>query len=52
MYKKETKKRSEYYNYYSAKTWGSAAPMTFASIRLPLGIEATVDIVEDFIARS
>ena len=28
-------KRSEYYNYYSAKTWGSAAPMTFASIRLP-----------------
>ena len=44
-------KRSEYYNYYSAKTWGSAASYDLCINSSALGIEATVDIVEDFIAQ-
>lgn len=44
-------KRSEYYNYYSAKTWGSAASYDLCINSSALGIEATVHIVEDFIAQ-
>lgn len=44
-------KRSEYYNYYSAKTWGSAASYDLCINSSALGIKATVDIVEDFIAQ-
>ena len=44
-------KRSEYYNYYSAKTWGSAESYDLCINSSALGIEATIDVIENFISQ-
>ncbi len=44
-------KRSEYYNYYSAKKWGSAESYDLCINTSALGMESTIDVVEDFILR-
>lgn len=49
MMEKADKKRSEYYNYYSYKTWGAAATYHLCIDSSSLGIDGTVDFVETFI---
>ncbi len=44
-------KRASYYNYYSAKTWGAASSYDFCINSSALGIDATTDIIEDFISQ-
>ena len=46
---KADKKRSEYYNYYSYKTWGAAATYHLCIDSSVLGIEKTIDFIEDFV---
>ena len=43
-------RRSEYYNYYSYKTWGAAATYHLCIDSSSLGIEETVRFVEEFVA--
>lgn len=45
------KKRSEYYNYYSYKTWGAAATYHLCIDSSILGIEDTILFVEEFAKR-
>ena len=45
------KKRSEYYNYYSYKTWGAAATYHLCIDSSALGIEGTVRFIEEFVVR-
>ena len=49
MMSKADKKRSEYYNYYSYKTWGAAATYHLCIDSSVLGIEKTIDFVEEFV---
>mgnify|MGYP000792317532 FL=1 len=49
MMNKADKKRSEYYNYYSYKTWGAAATYHLCIDSSVLGIEKTIDFIEDFV---
>ena len=51
MMAKADKKRSEYYNYYSYKTWGAAASYHLCVDSSVLGIEGTVDFVEEFVRK-
>lgn len=51
MMTKADKKRSEYYNYYSYKTWGAAASYHLCIDSSILGIDATVDFVEQFVRK-
>ncbi|MCP3894695.1 MAG: cytidylate kinase-like family protein [Bacteroides sp.] len=51
MMNKSDKKRSEYYNYYSYKTWGSASTYHLCVDSSALGIEATVLFIEEFVAK-
>ena len=51
MIEKADKKRSEYYNYYSNKTWGAAATYHLCIDSSALGIEATTDFIETFIRK-
>lgn len=51
MMEKADKKRSDYYNYYSYKTWGAAASYHLCIDSSVLGIEGTVDFVEEFIRK-
>ncbi len=44
-------KRSAYYNYYSSKTWGSAESYDLCINSSVLGIDATAEVIEDFITR-
>ena len=46
---KADKKRSEYYNYYSYKIWGAAATYHLCIDSSVLGIEKTIDFIEDFV---
>lgn len=46
---KADKKRSEYYNYYSFKTWGAAETYHLCIDSSVLGIERTVDFLEEFV---
>lgn len=48
---KADKRRSEYYNYYSYKTWGEAATYHLCINSSSLGVEETVRFVEDFVVR-
>lgn len=50
MMNKADKRRSEYYNYYSFKTWGAAATYHLCMDSSVLGIERTVDFIEEFVA--
>lgn len=49
MMNKADKKRSEYYNYYSYKTWGVAATYHLCIDSSALGIEKTIDFIEEFV---
>ena len=49
MIEKADKKRSEYYNYYSYKTWGAAATYHLCIDSSALGIEKTTDFIEQFV---
>ena len=51
MMEKADKKRSEYYNYYSYKTWGAAATYHLCINSSALGVEETVKFIEEFIAK-
>ncbi len=46
---KTDKKRSEYYNYYSYKTWGAASTYHLCIDSSLLGLDATVDFIENFV---
>lgn len=46
---KVDKKRSEYYNYYSYKTWGAAATYHLCIDSSVLGIDETVVFLENFV---
>ena len=48
---KADKKRSEYYNYYSYKTWGAAATYHLCIDSSVLGIDETVRFIEEFIVK-
>lgn len=45
---KADKRRSEYYNYYSYKTWGAAATYHLCIDSSVMGIEDTVQFIEEF----
>ncbi len=49
MMNRADKKRSEYYNYYSYKTWGAAATYHLCIDSSALGIERTIDFIEAFV---
>ena len=49
MMNRADKKRSEYYNYYSYKTWGAAATYHLCIDSSALGIERTIDFIEVFV---
>ncbi len=51
MIEKADKKRSEYYNYYSFKTWGAAATYHLCIDSSSLGIDGTVQFVEEFVMK-
>lgn len=51
MIEKADKKRAEYYNYYSYKTWGAASTYHLCIDSSALGIEGTVRFIEEFVAR-
>ncbi len=51
LMEKADKKRSEYYNYYSYKTWGAAATYHLCIDSSVLGIEGTVEFVEEFVRK-
>lgn len=49
MISKADKVRSEYYNYYSYKTWGAAATYHLCIDSSALGVDKTVDFIEEFV---
>ncbi len=51
MIEKADKRRSEYYNYYSYKTWGAAATYHLCVDSSSLGSEETVRFVEEFVVK-
>ena len=51
MIEKADKRRSEYYNYYSYKTWGAAATYHLCIDSSSLGIEETVRFIEEFVVK-
>ena len=51
MIEKADKRRSEYYNYYSYKTWGAAATYHLCVDSSSLGIEETVRFIEEFVVK-
>ncbi|MDR1003889.1 MAG: cytidylate kinase-like family protein [Prevotellaceae bacterium] len=46
---KADKKRAEYYNYYSFKTWGAAATYHLCVDTSVLGIDRAIDFIESYI---
>lgn len=51
MMGKADKRRSEYYNYYSYKTWGAAATYHLCIDSSVLGVDGTVDFIEEFVRK-
>lgn len=51
MMNKADKKRSEYYNYYSYKTWGAAGTYHLCVDSSVLGIDETVVFVQEFVRK-
>ena len=45
------KKRSEYYNYYSYKTWGAASTYHLCIDSSVLGVDDTISFIEEFVKR-
>lgn len=52
MMDKADKSRAEFYNYYSNKTWGSAASYHLCIDSSVMGIDKTVDFIIDFIKKT
>jgi hypothetical protein len=52
MMEKCDRKRSSYYNYYSYKTWGAAASYHLCIDSSLLGIDGTVDFIEEFVRKT
>ena len=48
---KADKRRAEYYNYYSYKTWGAAATYHLCIDSSVLGIDETVSYIEEFVRK-
>lgn len=48
---KADKKRSEYYNYYSCKTWGAADTYHLCINSSALGVDETVSFIEEFVVK-
>lgn len=46
------KKRSDYYNYYSYKTWGAASSYHLCIDSSLMGIEGTTDFIESFVRKT
>lgn len=51
MLEKADKKRSEYYNYYSFKTWGAAETYHLCIDSSSLGIEETVEFIKEYVVK-
>ena len=51
MMEKADKRRSEYYNYYSYKTWGAAATYHLCIDSSVLGVDETVHFIEEFVVK-
>ncbi|EJX06063.1 cytidylate kinase [gut metagenome] len=51
MIEKADKRRSEYYNYYSYKTWGAAATYHLCIDSSVLGVDETVCFIEEFVVK-
>lgn len=51
MINRVDKRRAEYYNYYSYKKWGAAASYHLCIDSSVLGMEATIDLVEEFVRK-
>lgn len=51
MIERTDKKRAEFYNYYSYKTWGRASTYHLCIDSSVFGIEGTCDFIKDFIDR-
>lgn len=51
MMEKVDKRRSEYYNYYSYKTWGAAATYHLCIDSSVLGVDETVRFIEEFVVK-
>ena len=51
MMNKADKKRAEFYNYYSFKKWGAAESYHLCIDSSVLGIESTVDFIEEFVKK-
>lgn len=49
LIKKTDKRRANYYNFYTSKTWGEADNYDLCISSSKLGIEGTVNIIEDFV---
>ena len=49
MMTRADKRRAEYYNYYTYKTWGAAASYHLCINSSALGIEGSVDFIEKFV---
>jgi hypothetical protein len=52
MMEKCDRKRSTFYNYYSYKTWGAAASYNLCIDSSLLGIDGTVDFIEEFVRKT
>ncbi len=51
MMARADKRRAAYYNYYSYKTWGAAATYHLCIDSSVLGIDPTVDFIEEFVRK-
>lgn len=51
MLEKADKKRAEYYNYYSFKTWGAAGTYHLCIDSSTLGIDETVEFIEEYVVK-
>ena len=51
MMEKADKRRSEYYDYYSYKTWGAAATYHLCIDSSVLGVDETVRFIEEFVVK-
>lgn len=49
LIKKTDKRRANYYNFYTSKTWGAAENYDLCVNSTKLGIDATVEIIESFV---
>lgn len=49
LIKKTDKKRANYYNFYTAKTWGEAVNYDICINSSRLGVDKTVDVIQNFV---